>query len=86
MTIDDHLPSGVLMQSKKKHAVRLTVVFLNNGKRSSKLTPIYSGCANLLTLSSQKCCRLKVCHNALERDLFLQIIKGGKTRRILPLL
>lgn len=55
---------------QKKPAVMLTVVFLNNRKRSSKLTPIYSGCASLITFSPQTCCHLKVCHNALERDGF----------------
>lgn len=49
----------------KEAAVRLTVVFLNSGKGSSQnLTPIYSGCANLITFSPQPCFHLKVCHNA----------------------
>lgn len=46
-------------KKKKPDAVSLTVLFLNNRKRSSKLAPIYSACANLKTCSSQRCCCLR---------------------------
>lgn len=46
-------------KKKKTDAVSLTVLFLNNRKRSSKLAPIYSACANLKTCSSQRCCCLR---------------------------
>lgn len=46
-------------QRKSKHAARLTVLFLNSRRRSSKLTPVFTRCATLLTGSSQRCCHIR---------------------------
>lgn len=62
----------------KTDAVSLTVFFLNNRKRSSKLAPIYADCANLKTCSSQRCCCLR--HAILHLKGFVCLFQITKRR------